>query len=154
MKTAQQYRILIDMLARLVSDDRVQYGQTATLEADHIGVAVYFQRQHITTIDVAVDHSNLIECVRDIFTAHPTRTAPSYYVSTNTLGKQAVYSIAVITHSNYEDASSLKKRCSAALVAAIEAADEDVLVITDTYSDAYMSAGKYHITNLYQFEKP
>lgn len=154
MKTNQQYRILIDMLARLVADDRVQYGQTATLEAGHIGVAVYFQRQHITTIDVAIDHSNLMECVRDIFAAHPTRTAPSYYVTTNTLGKQAVHSIAVITHSNYEDASTLKKRCSAALVAAIEAADEDVLVITNTYSDAYMSAGKYHITNLYQFEKP
>ena len=49
---------------------------------------------------------------------------------------------------------SLKKRCTAALVAAIEAADEEVIIITRTYSDAYMSAGKYHITNLYQFEKP
>lgn len=154
MNTNQQYRIITEMLARLVADGRIQYGRTATLEKDHIGIAVYFQRDHITTLDVAIDHTNLMECVRDIFAAHPARTAPSYYVTTNTLGKQAVYSIAVITHSNYEDASSLKKRCSAALVAAIEAADEDVLVITNTYSDAYMSAGKYHITNLYQFEKP
>ena len=144
------------MLARLVADNRVQYGYTASIDDDHVGVSVYFQRQHIATIDAAIDHSNLMECIRDIFAAHPTRTAPSYYVTTNTLGKRAVYSLAVITHSNYEDASRLKKRCAAALVAAIEAADEDVLVLTNTYSDAYMSASKYqyHITNLYQFEKP
>lgn len=154
MKTYQHYRIITDMLARLVADARVQYSQTATLEEDHVGVAVYFQRQHITTLDAAIDHSNLMECVRDIFAAHPTRTAPSYYVTTNTLGARAVYSIAVITQSNYEDASRLKQRCSAALVAAIEAASDDVLVITNTYSDAYMSAGKYNITNLYQYEKP
>lgn len=154
MTKQQHYRIIIDILARLVADNRVQYGYTASIDDDHVGVSVYFQRQHIATIDAAIDHSNLMECVRDIFAAHPTRTAPSYYVTTNTLGKRAVYSIAVITHSYYEDASRLKKRCSAALVAAIEAADEDVLVLTNTYSDAYMSAGKYHITNLYQFEKP
>lgn len=154
MTKQQNYRILVDMLARLVADNRVQYGYTASLDDACIGIAVYFQRQHIATIDAAIDHSNLMECVRDIFAAHPTRTAPSYYVTTNTLGARAVYSIAVITHSNYEDATKLKKRCTAALVAAIEAADEDTLVITNTYSDAYMRAGKYHITNLYQFEKP
>ena len=154
MTKQQNYRILVDMLARLVADNRVQYGYTASIDDDHVGVSVYFQRQHIATIDAAIDHSNLMECVRDIFAAHPTRTAPSYYVTTNTLGARAVYSIAVITHSNYEDATKLKKRCTAALVAAIEAADEDVIIITSTYSDAYMSAGKYHITNLYQFEKP
>ena len=154
MTKHQHYRIIIDILARLVADNRVQYGYTASIDDDHVGISVYFQRQHIVTIDAAIDHSNLMECVRDIFAAHPTRTAPSYYVTTNTLGKRAVYSIAVITHSNYEDASRLKKRCSAALVAAVEAANEDVLVLTNTYSDAYMSAGKYHITNLYQFEKP
>ena len=154
MTKQQNYRIIIDILARLVVDNRVQYGYTASIDDDHIGVSVYFQRQRIATIDAAIDHSNLMECIRDIFAVHPTRTAPSYYVTTNTLGKRAVYSIAVITHSNYEDASRLKKRCSTALVAAMEAADEDVLVLTNTYSDAYMSAGKYHITNLYQFEKP
>ena len=154
MTKQQHYRIITDILARLVADNRVQYGYTASIDGDHVGVAVYFQRQHIATIDAAIDHSNLMECVRDIVAAHPTRTAPSYYVTTNTLGARAVYSIAVITHSNYEDASRIKKRCSAALVAAIEAADEDVLVLTDTYSDAYISAGKYHITNVYQFEKP
>ena len=154
MTKQQNYRILVGMLARLVADNRVQYGYTASIDDDHVGISVYFQRQHIATIDAAIDHSNLMECVRDIFAAHPTRDAPSYYVTTNTLGSRAVYSIAVITQSNYEDASRLKKRCSAALVAAIEAADEDTLVITSTYSDAYMSAGKYRITNLYQFEKP
>ena len=154
MTKNQHYRIIIDILARLVADNRVQYGYTASIGDDHIGVSVYFQRQHIATIDAAIDHSNLRECIRDIFAAHPTRTAPSYYVTTNTLGKRAVYSIAVITHSNYEDATKLKKRCTAALVAAIGAAGADVLVLTDTYSYAYISAGKYHITNLYQFEKP
>ena len=154
MTKHQHYRIIIDILARLVADNRVQYGYTASIDDDHVGISIYFQRQHIATIDAAIDHSNLMECVRDIFAAHPTRTAPSYYVTTNTLGSRAVHSIAVITQSNYEDATKLKKRCSAALVAAIEAADEDTLVITNTYSDAYMSAGKYHITNLYQFEKP
>ena len=154
MTKQQHYRIIIDILARLVADDRVQYGYTASIDDDHVGVSVYFQRQCRVMLDAAIDHSNLMECVRDIFAAHPTRSAPSYYVTTNTLGKRAVYSLAVITHSNYEDASRLKKRCSAALVEAIEAADEDVLVLTNTYSDAYISAGKYHITNLYQFEKP
>ena len=154
MTKQQHYRIITDILARLVADNRVQYGRTASIDDACIGISIYFQRQHIATIDAAIDHSNLMECVRDIFAAHPTRTAPSYYVTTNTLGARAVYSIAVITHSNYEDATKLKKRCTAALVAAVEAADEDTLVITSTYSDAYMSAGKYHITNLYQFEKP
>ena len=150
MNKQQHYRIIIDILARLVADNRVQYGYTASIDDDHVGVSVYFQRQHIATIDAAIDHSNLMECIRDIFAAHPTRTAPSYYVTTNTLGRRAAYSIAVITQSNYEDATKLKKRCTAALVAAIEAADADVLVLTDTYSDAYISAGKYHITNLLQ----
>lgn len=153
MTKQQHYGILIAILARLVADDRVQYGFTASIDDAHVGVSVYFQRQHIATIDAAIDHSNLMECVRDIFAVHPTRTAPSYYVTTNTLGKRAAFSVAVITHSNYEDASRLKKRCSAALVEAIEAAADDVLVLTNTYSDACMSASKYHITNLYQFEK-
>lgn len=154
MTKQQHYRILIAILARLVADNRVQYGFTASIDDDHVGVSVYFQRQHIATIDAAIDHSNLMGCVRDIFAVHPTRTAPSYYVTTNTLGKRAVFSVAVITHSNYEDASRLKQRCSAALVEAIEAAADDVLVLANTYSDAYMSASKYRITNLYQFEKP
>lgn len=154
MTKQQHYRIIIDILARLVADNRVQYCYTASIDNDHVGVSVYFQLQHIANIDAAIDHSNLMECIRDIFAAHPTRTAPSYYVTTNTLGKRAVYSIAVITHSNYGDASRIKKRCSAALVAAIEAADEEVIIITNTYSDAYISAGKYHIMHLYRFEKP
>ena len=86
MTKQQHYRIIADILARLVADNRVQYGCASSIDDDYIGVSVYFQRQHIVTIDAAIDHSNLMECVRDIFAAHPTRTAPSYYVTTNTLG--------------------------------------------------------------------
>ena len=147
------YNRLTDLIARLVDDKRLQYSLTACLDDDCIGIAVYFTGAHICTIDVAIDNSNLLECVKTICSAHPTRNAPSYYVTTNTLGTRAVYSMAVITHSNYEDASRLKKRISADLAAVFNEADEETLVITNTYSDAYMSAGKYHITHLYQFDK-
>lgn len=150
----KQYNEIPEILARLVADKRVQYGFSPSLDADYIDVNVYFSGDYIRTLSVAADHSNMMQCIRELFEAHPARQLPTYYVTTNTLGKRAVYSIAVITHSNYEDATRLKTRCSAALVAAIEAADVDTLCVTDTHCDAYMSAGRYNMTNVYAFEKP
>lgn len=149
-----QYNEITDMLARLVADKRIKYGFSPSLDADHIGVNVYFSGGYICTLNAAADHSNMMQCIRDLFEAHPARQLPTYYVTTNTLGKRAVYSIAVIAHSNHEDATRLKTRCSAALVAAIEAADVETLCLINTHCDAYMSAGRYNMTNVYAFEKP
>ena len=114
--------------------------------SDYSIVSLEFCGKHYATFELQHDGSNAVECAVYAMTQAPIKQDKAFSLKENTLGRQAVYSVATIDALDFEMYGVRHARTASAVADALhDAVNSGVLEIDDglSYCDAQMSAGKY-----------
>lgn len=153
---------IIKDFALLLDDSRLTFANVVQADdatrfdvlmrtARKAGAAYYNALDHIASVTLENDYSNIVQSAAEVLSRHPYRdNAPLIRLRRSTLSGKARYTLGVTDTSNLEFFGCKNHKCSDDLGAALwSAIIPDAVQLIGRYTDAYMSEFKrsdeYHL---------
>lgn len=151
----KDFALLLDdgrlQLANVVQADDATRFDVLMQVARKAGAAYYNALDHIASVTLEHDYSNIIECAADVLSRHPYRDdAPLIRLRRSTLSGKVRYTLGITDTGNLEFFGCKNYKCSDELGAALwDQVGRPALQMVGHYTPAYIStfkrADEYHL---------
>ena len=152
----KDFALLLDdgrlTFANVVQSDDATRFDVLMQTARRAGVSYYNALDHIASVTLENDYSNIIESAADVLSRHPYRdAAPLIRLRRSTLSGKARYTLGITDTGNLEFFGCKNYKCSDDLGAALwSAIIPDAVQLIGHYTPAYIStfkrADEYHLS--------